>query len=199
VTVRHVRLKYGNDSQFEIEIDSDRLVATPSAPRPTRQLKTELLDALRRPVDFPSVEQAVIPGDRVTLALDRHTPGAATLVAGIWEVLAPRGLEPEKFVVIQPATLGPARSASRASGGNPGAGPLGFARSVAQGSVRLSGRHCLWRTNLPCPGGRRCRLLDLHRSDRIRPLDGLSRHQQRVLPRAVLGRRHAADARPRSS
>ncbi len=104
MTVRHVRLKYGNDSQFEIEIDSDRLVATPSAPRPTRQLKTELLDALRRPIDFPSVEQAVIPGDRVTLALDRHTPGAATLVAGIWEVLAPRGLEPEKFVVIQPAT-----------------------------------------------------------------------------------------------
>src|SRR5262249_43966193 len=49
-------------------------------------------------------EQAVIPGDRVTLALDRHTPGAATLVAGIWEVLAPRGLDPEQFLVMQPAT-----------------------------------------------------------------------------------------------
>lgn len=88
--VRPVRLSYGNDSLFEAEIDSDRLVAAPVAPRPNPQFKQQLLAALRRPLDFPSVEQAVIPGDRVTLALDRHTPGAATLVAGIWEVLAPR-------------------------------------------------------------------------------------------------------------
>ena len=39
--------------------------------------------------------QAVIPDDRVTVALDRHTPGAAALVAGIWEVLSPRGIEAE--------------------------------------------------------------------------------------------------------
>jgi nickel-dependent lactate racemase len=101
---RHVRLNYGDESLFEFEIDSDRLVAAPSAPRPNSQFKSELLAALRRPVDFPSVEQAVIPGDRVTLALDRYTPGSATLVAGIWEILAPRGLDPDRFVVIQPAT-----------------------------------------------------------------------------------------------
>jgi nickel-dependent lactate racemase len=46
----------------------------------------------------------VIPGDRVTLALDRHTPGAAGLVACIWQVLAPRGIDADKFTVIQPAT-----------------------------------------------------------------------------------------------
>lgn len=102
--VRQLRLTYGNDRRFEAEIDSDRLVAAPVAPRPNRQFRTELLAALRRPIDFPSVEQAVIPGDRVTVALDRHTPGAATLVAGIWEVLAPRGLDPEQFLVVQPAT-----------------------------------------------------------------------------------------------
>jgi nickel-dependent lactate racemase len=99
-----MRLRYGDESQFDVEIDSERLVAAPSAPRPNYRFKDDLLAALRRPVEFPSVEQAVIPGDRVTLALDRHTPGAAALVAGIWEILAPRGLEPERFVVIQPAT-----------------------------------------------------------------------------------------------
>lgn len=102
--VRSVRLSYGIDSLFEAEIDSDRLVAAPVAPRPNPKFKAELLAALRRPMDFPSVEQAVIPGDRVTLALDRHTPGAATLVAGIWEVLAPRGPDPEQFTIVQPAT-----------------------------------------------------------------------------------------------
>jgi nickel-dependent lactate racemase len=104
VPPRNVRLHYGDEKQFELEIDSDRLVAAPSAPRPNLGFKAELRTALRRPVEFPSVEQAVIPGDRVTLALDRHTPGSAALVAGIWETLAPRGLEPDRFVVIQPAT-----------------------------------------------------------------------------------------------
>jgi nickel-dependent lactate racemase len=104
VASKHVVLSYGNDHRFEYEIDSDRLVAEHLAPRPNSQFKEELLAALRSPLDYPSVDQAVIPGDRVTLALDRHTPGAAGLVAGIWEVMAPRGIEAEKFTVIQPAT-----------------------------------------------------------------------------------------------
>ena len=102
--VRPVRLSYGIDSLFDAQIDSDRLVAAPVAPRPNPQFKKELLAGLRRPIDFPSVEQAVIPGDRVTLALDRHTPGAATLVAGIWDVLASREPDPAQFTIVQPAT-----------------------------------------------------------------------------------------------
>jgi nickel-dependent lactate racemase len=101
---KHVVLPYGNDQRFECEIDSERLVGEHAAPRPNSLYKEELLAALRAPIEFPSVEQAVIPGDRVTLALDRYTPGAAGLVAGIWEVLSPRGIEPEKLTVIQPAS-----------------------------------------------------------------------------------------------
>jgi nickel-dependent lactate racemase len=104
VVAKHVVLPYGNDQRFECEIESDRLVAEHAAPRPNSLYKKELLAALRAPIDDPSIDQAVIPGDRVTLALDRHTPGAAGLVAGIWEVLAPRGIDADKFTVIQPAT-----------------------------------------------------------------------------------------------
>jgi len=104
VASKHLVLPYGNDQRFEIEIESERLVAEQAAPRPNSLYKEELLAALRAPIDYPSIDQAVIPGDRVTVALDRHTPGAAGLVAGIWEVLAPRGIEAEKFTVIQPAT-----------------------------------------------------------------------------------------------
>lgn len=101
---KHVVLPYGNDQRFEFEIDSERLVAEQAAPRPNSLYKDELRAVLRAPVDFPSIDQAVIPGDRVTVALDRHTPEAAGLVAGIWEVLSPRGIEAEKFTIIQPAT-----------------------------------------------------------------------------------------------
>jgi nickel-dependent lactate racemase len=104
VPSKHVVLSYGNDQRFECEIESDRLVAEHAAPRPNSQYKEELLAALRAPMEYPSIEQAVIPGDRITVALDRYTPGAAGVVAGIWEVLAPRGIEAEKFTVIQPAS-----------------------------------------------------------------------------------------------
>jgi nickel-dependent lactate racemase len=103
VASKHVVLPYGNDQRFECEIESDRLVAEHAAPRPNSRFKEELTAALRSPIEYPSIDQAVIPGDRITLALDRHTPGAAVLVAGIWDLLAPRGIEPEKFTVIQPA------------------------------------------------------------------------------------------------
>jgi nickel-dependent lactate racemase len=101
---KHVVLPYGNDQRFECDIDGDRLVGEHAAPRPNSHYKEELLAALRAPVEFPSIEQAVIPGDRVTLALDRYTPGAAGLVAGIWEALSRRDIEPDKFTVIQPAS-----------------------------------------------------------------------------------------------
>jgi nickel-dependent lactate racemase len=101
---KHVVLPYGNDQRFECEIESERLVAEHAAPRPNSRYREELLAALRAPIDFPSIDQAVIPGDRVTVALDRHTPGAAGLIAGIWDVLVPRGIEAEKLTIIQPAT-----------------------------------------------------------------------------------------------
>jgi nickel-dependent lactate racemase len=104
VASKHVVLPYGNDRRFEFEIDSDRLVAEHVAPRPNTLFKEELRAALRTPIEFPSIDQAVIPGDRVTLALDQHTPGAAGLVAGIWALLAPRGIEADNFTVIQPAS-----------------------------------------------------------------------------------------------
>jgi nickel-dependent lactate racemase len=104
VARRHIELHYGRAGRFELEIDSHRLVATTSAPRPNLGYKEELLAALKRPVHFPSVEQAVIPDDRVTVALDSHTPGSASLVAGIWNVLSTRAIDPSRFVVIQPAT-----------------------------------------------------------------------------------------------
>ncbi len=102
--VRTVRLSYGNDSLFEAKSTATALSPSTRCTAAELSIQEQLLAALRRPLDFPSVEQAVIPGDRVTVALDRHTPGAAGIVAGIWEVLAPRGIEADKFTVIQPAS-----------------------------------------------------------------------------------------------
>ncbi|MCA9072613.1 MAG: hypothetical protein KDA84_27005, partial [Planctomycetaceae bacterium] len=56
------------------------------SPPPNPELTSELRKALESPLDFPPLARTVIPDDRVVLALDRETPGAQELLAGIWEV-----------------------------------------------------------------------------------------------------------------
>ncbi len=63
------------------------------------------LRTLATPLDFPSLVQVCVPGDRVVLALDRHTPGAADLIAEIWPMLDQRGVAADAIQVLQPAAL----------------------------------------------------------------------------------------------
>jgi nickel-dependent lactate racemase len=65
----------------------------------------DLREALEHPLDFPPLEQALIPDDHVALALDRNTPEAAALVAATWRVLEQRQIRPENVTIIQPAVL----------------------------------------------------------------------------------------------
>lgn len=102
---RRISLAYGGDGRFSCEIDAERIVAAPVAPEPNPHLAEDLRDALRYPLDFPPLEQAVIPDDRVVLALDRNTPEAAALVAATWRVLAQREIRPENVTILQPAAL----------------------------------------------------------------------------------------------
>jgi nickel-dependent lactate racemase len=61
--------------------------------------------ALLSPLDFPPLSRAVVPGDRVVLALDRHTPLASVLVAETWNVLQQQGIRPSDVTILQPAAL----------------------------------------------------------------------------------------------
>lgn len=102
---RVVTLKYGEQGRFECEVEAGRILAAPDAPQPSPQFADDLRDALEHPLDFPPLEQAVIPDDHVVLALDRATPEAAELIAAVWPILARRGVPPENVTVIQPACL----------------------------------------------------------------------------------------------
>lgn len=108
---RTIHLPYGDRGEFSCEIDADRVIAWPSAPEPTSHLADDLRSALEHPLDFPPLEQAVIPDDRVTLALDRDTPEAPALIAAVWRVLQRRQVRPENVTVVQPPPA--ARNAAR--------------------------------------------------------------------------------------
>ena len=103
-----IRLQYGEHACFSCEIDARRIMVSRPAPEPNPQFREQLRDSLRNPLDFPPLEQAVIPGDHIVLALDRHTPQAPVLVAETWQVLEARDVRPENVLVLQPASLTPA-------------------------------------------------------------------------------------------
>jgi hypothetical protein len=54
-------------------------------------------------LDYPPLSRSVIPDDRVVLALDRETPNAKELLAGVWEVLEEAGVKPRQVMVLEPA------------------------------------------------------------------------------------------------
>ncbi len=53
--------------------------------------------ALESPLDFPSLRQAVVPGDQVVIALDSDIPAVASVLAPLIEVLHSAGVERESI------------------------------------------------------------------------------------------------------
>lgn len=103
--MKAVSLKYGRRGQFSFEIDPRRIVAHHSGPSPCADLEVRLRKALKTPLDFPSLVQVCIPGDKVVVALDRHTPGSTDLIAAVWEMLDQRGVSPADIQILQPVAL----------------------------------------------------------------------------------------------
>lgn len=98
-----VELNYGHTGTILCEVAEERVLATLFAPPASGDLQQALQTALEHPLDFPPMAQLFTPGDRVVLALDRHTPQAAMAVGEIWKLLEKRGVEAGDVTVLQPA------------------------------------------------------------------------------------------------
>ncbi len=105
-----VSLSYGASGRFSCDIDRERLLAWHSGPKSNARLRDLIKSALRQSLDFPPLQQAVVPGDRIVIALDRQTPQAKTIVSEVWKVLEERSIQPENVHIIQPASLIASRS-----------------------------------------------------------------------------------------
>src|SRR5580765_5610897 len=100
-----VSLSYGRQGRLSCEIDPRRIVAHHRGPPQSQGFAGKIRTALAKPLDFPSLVQVCVPGDRVVVALDRHTPCAAELIAEIWHMLDQRGVTAEAIQILQPAAL----------------------------------------------------------------------------------------------
>ncbi len=100
-----MELKYGHRGRFACDIDPRRVVAEHKGPAPCADLQKKVRKVLTTPLDFPSLMQVCVPGDKVVVALDRHTPCAPELVAEIWNMVESRGVDAAAVEILQPAAL----------------------------------------------------------------------------------------------
>lgn len=92
------------DEQLELELAGEALLGSwpgPGGLAPD-DVATMVRDALEAPLDYPPVRQLVVPGDRLTLALDPALPAARTVLKPLLEILAESGVELSDMTLVVP-------------------------------------------------------------------------------------------------
>ena len=100
-----ISLDYGATGRWEGDLSSERLLFAHTGPAPIANPFTALLEGVNQPIEFPALELAMVPGDRVVIVLDRGVPSAAEIISGIWSAFVSAGIEPGNVLILQPASL----------------------------------------------------------------------------------------------
>lgn len=105
-----LRIEYGTTGQLTWETGADADVQWKPGPAALARPIDAVREALAAPLEYPALAAALVPGDRVVMALDPGLPGLADVLTGIWSVLAEAGIRPEDLLLLQPASLTPRQS-----------------------------------------------------------------------------------------
>jgi nickel-dependent lactate racemase len=88
-------------------LDSDRRVrlarganSKKREPPPPLNVARATIEALAHPVEYPPLSAAIVPGDRVAIALDDDVPCGAELLRGIVESLRNAGIDEEAISIV---------------------------------------------------------------------------------------------------
>ena len=106
-----VRLPFGGSQEFSCELESQRVAVFRPGPTGLAEPAEAIRKTLASPHDHPCLDQALVPDDKVVIALDRHTPGSPELVAEVWPYLERRGIASGRVTILQPAGMEMSRPA----------------------------------------------------------------------------------------
>lgn len=98
-------LSYGVDSQLDVDLPADALREANLAPRgnPLPDVASAVRSALQEPLEFPPVQQMIIPGDQVTIVLSPEIVQAPMLVNCVLDHLAEHGISgPDQITLLLP-------------------------------------------------------------------------------------------------
>ncbi len=90
----------------EIDLADDRVVAAWNAPQGVLgdALEAMAVQALGAPDEYPRFEQAVVPGDKVVIALDPNEPVAERVARLLVDSLLKAGVEPGDLTLVAPVS-----------------------------------------------------------------------------------------------
>lgn len=95
-------LRYGAESVLRLELPAATWLGDFSQPlgKPLADPATATEAALTAPLDFPPLVQAVVPGDRVVIAVDRGVPQLPAVVRGLVQTLLRGAVEPRDITLL---------------------------------------------------------------------------------------------------
>jgi lactate racemase len=90
------------DEQVELDVPEDRLAASWRGPAGVNPAEAPglVVQALESPRGFPPLRLAVVPGDRVVIALGRDVPEPGPILQAVCGVLESAGVEHESITVL---------------------------------------------------------------------------------------------------
>lgn len=98
--MQKVDIRFGNATHWELNFTGQLQRWDQCKLTIADDLERQVFDALAKPLDFPSIEQAIIPGDRVAVLVDPLLPQMPRLVAACVKYLLEHGVEPDQLVVV---------------------------------------------------------------------------------------------------
>ncbi|MBI1346128.1 DUF2088 domain-containing protein [bacterium] len=98
-----VELPYGAHSQLTWTLPPTCAARLFSGPREEIELLSTTRDCLASPLDMPPLTAALVPGDRVVLAVERNIPLLDHVIAAVWSQLSEVGIDPGDLTILQPA------------------------------------------------------------------------------------------------
>ena len=101
-------LPYGIKSELHFDLDPAAVIADCQGPRGASldDIAAATRRALSKPVEFPALVEAVVPGDRVAIAVEPDVPQASAVVQAVVETLTGAGVRPEHITVLTVAANG---------------------------------------------------------------------------------------------
>ncbi len=106
------------DERVDFEIPEDRLIAAWQGPGgvAASEAPERIAEALEHPREYPPLRQAIVPGDRVVIALGANVPEVGPVLDAVCQVLESAGVERESITVLVPSEA-----------------PAGYARAIPSG------------------------------------------------------------------
>lgn len=101
MNVMSTTLQYGDGEEHQLELAGCQRIGPPEGAALDRAAVAEILRAaLAKPIDFPPLAAATVPGDHVVVALEQGVPMLAEVIEGLVAALADAGIEPSQTTYV---------------------------------------------------------------------------------------------------